>query len=234
MIRVFRLLAGACFLLVASQGSVLSEESVAEPGQASQKPQALLGALKSEANWRSYLARFVTADGRVVDTANGGVSHSESQGYGMLLAVAAGDRSTFERIWGWTRANLMTRDDALLAWRWEPNQRPAVADMNNATDGDLLVAWALTEAAEGWSDASYRTAARRLAVEIGRKLIVHTAEGTQLLLPALAGFSAEDVADGPVINLSYYLFPYPYEFTRGNFNILEVIFPSKTRINYFI
>ena len=76
---------------------------------------------------------------------------------------------TFDRIWGWTRANLMVRDDALLAWRWEPGKRPAVADMNNASDGDILVAWALAEAGEFWGDMSYRTAARRIAVEIGRK-----------------------------------------------------------------
>jgi endoglucanase len=207
MKKFCRTLARACLMLIASNNLVVADPSPAGSAAPNQSPRSLAGALKSETNWRAYVARFVTADGRVVDTANGAVSHSEGQGYGMLLAVAASDRSAFERIWGWTRANLMTRDDALLAWRWEPNQRPAVADMNNATDGDLLVAWALTEAAEAWSDASYRTAARRLAVEIGRKLVVHTAEGEQLLLPALAGFSAEDVADGPVINLSYYVFP---------------------------
>ena len=41
-------------------------------------------------------------DGRVVDNVNGGISHPESQGYGMLLAIAAGDRDTFERIWSFT------------------------------------------------------------------------------------------------------------------------------------
>jgi endoglucanase len=53
----------------------------------------------------------VTEAGRVVDTAKGLISHSEGQGYGLLLAVAAGDRSTFDRIWGWTRANLAVRKD---------------------------------------------------------------------------------------------------------------------------
>ena len=101
------------------------------------------------------------------------ISHSEGQGYGMLLAVAARDRASFERIWNWTRANLMVRDDQLIAWRWEPNARPAVADMNNATDGDILIAWALAEAAEFWVDVSYQVAARRIAVEVGRKIIVN-------------------------------------------------------------
>jgi endoglucanase len=167
----------------------------------------LSGALTDKAAWRAYKARFVTEQGRVVDTGNASISHSEGQGYGLLLAVAANDRDAFEKIWGWTRANLMVRGDELMAWRWEPDARPAVADMNNASDGDLLVAWALAEAGEAWSDASYRVAARRIAVELGRKLILPKTPQGALLLPAVSGFAAEDRADGPVINLSYWVFP---------------------------
>ncbi|CAO4154048.1 glycosyl hydrolase family 8 [Methylorubrum extorquens] len=167
----------------------------------------MLNSLGHAAAWRSYKARFVTDQGRVVDTANGRISHSESQGYGLLLAVAAGDRDTFQRIWNWTRANLMVRDDALLAWRWEPDKRPAVADMNDATDGDILVAWALVEAGEGWADEGYRLAARRIAVDVARRTVLFRTEGPPLLLPAMSGFSAEDRPDGPVINLSYWIFP---------------------------
>jgi endo-1,4-beta-D-glucanase Y len=36
--------------------------------------------------WRQYKDRFVTSEGRVVDNANGGISHSEGQGYAMLIA----------------------------------------------------------------------------------------------------------------------------------------------------
>lgn len=165
------------------------------------------GALRQPEMWAGYKARFVTADGRVVDTANGAISHSEGQGYGMLFAVAANDRAAFDRIWGWTRANLMVRDDQLLAWRWEPNARPAVADMNDAADGDILVAWALTEAADYWGDGAYRVAARRIAVEVGRKLLLLGGKDGPLLLPAVAGFAKEDRPDGPVLNLSYWIFP---------------------------
>jgi endoglucanase len=168
---------------------------------------ALHNMLPNKEAWRAYKSRFVSESGRIVDTANGQISHSEGQGYGMLLAVAADDRAGFEAIWGWTRANLFVRGDELAAWRWEPDKRPAVADMNNATDGDLLIAWALTEAAEAWGDISYRIAARRIAVEIGSKLILLKSSHGALLLPGMAGFSAEDRADGPVLNLSYYVFP---------------------------
>jgi len=169
--------------------------------------QPLGGVLRAPDLWAAYKARFITEQGRVVDFANGAISHSEGQGYAMLFAVAANDRIAFDRLWGWTRANLMVRDDQLLAWRWEPNARPAVADMNDAADGDILVAWALIEAAEFWKDESYRVAARRIAVEVGRKLLLLGGKDGPLLLPAVAGFAREDRADGPVINLSYWIFP---------------------------
>ena len=197
-------------------GAAVAQQSPPAPGA---KPAAeaelalnardipLGGALKTPGLWRDYKARFVSAQGRVIDTGNGMISHSEGQGYGMLFAVAANDRETFDRIWGWTRANLMVRDDQLMAWRWEPGQRPAVSDMNNATDGDILAAWALTEAAELWAELSYRVAARRIAVEVGRKNVLFKTKMGALLLPAVFGFSAQERPDGPVINLSYYVFP---------------------------
>jgi endoglucanase len=175
--------------------------------QAAKLSLPLVGTLHDDEAWRTYKAKFVTDAGRIVDTANGLISHSEGQGYGLLLAVAAGDRPTFDRIWGWTRANLAVRNDELMAWRWEPDHRPAVADLNDAADGDILLAWALTEAAEAWADDAYRVAARRIAVEVGRKLVLWKAPTGPLLLPAVAGFAAEDRSDGPVVNLSYYIFP---------------------------
>ena len=171
------------------------------------KPVPMLNTLDNPAAWRSYKSRFIADTGRVVDTGNGRISHSEGQGYGMLLAVAAGDRDAFQRIWDWTRANLMVRDDALLAWRWEPDKRPGVADMNDASDGDILAAWALVEAGEGWSDEGYRVAGRRIAVDLARRAVLFKTEAAPLLLPAMTGFSAEDRADGPIVNLSYWVFP---------------------------
>jgi endoglucanase len=184
------------------------------------------GALKTPAVWQAYKARFVTESGRVVDTGNNLISHSEGQGYGMLLAVAANDRATFDRIWGWTRANLMVRDDQLIAWRWEPEKRPAVADMNNASDGDILVSWALAEAGDFWNDMSYRTSGRRIAVELARKLVLFKTKLGAILLPAVSGFHADDRADGPIVNLSYYVFP---AFARLKLVAPEVDWPGLTR-----
>lgn len=205
------------------------------PEQAPKKPPRLSldarvlplgGALRNPAIWQAYKSRFVTEQGRVIDTGNNLISHSEGQGYGMLLAVAANDRPTFDRLWGWTRANLMVRDDALLAWRWEPGKRPAIADMNNASDGDILVAWALAEAGDFWNDMSYRTAGRRVAVELARKLILFKTKMGAILLPGVSGFHENDRPDGPIVNLSYYVFP---AFSRLKLVAPEVDWPGLTQ-----
>jgi len=190
------------------------------------RPIPLGGALRTPMVWQAYKARFITDQGRVVDTGNGLISHSEGQGYAMLLAVAANDRATFDRVWSWTRANLMVRDDQLVAWRWEPGRRPAVADMNNASDGDILVAWALAEAAEFWNDMAYRTSGRRIAVEVARKVVLFKTKLGALLLPAVSGFHADDRPDGPVVNLSYYVFP---AFARLNLVAPEVDWAGLTQ-----
>ena len=107
-----------------------------------------LTACAADNDWDTFKQGFVEADGRVVDTGQARISHSEGQGFAMVFATHYDDRPTFERLWQWTQRNLQVRDDALLAWRWE-SQR-GVTDRNNATDGDLLVAWALVRASEKW------------------------------------------------------------------------------------
>ncbi|NLH80952.1 MAG: cellulase [Phyllobacteriaceae bacterium] len=175
---------------------------------------SLAGALPVPELWKSWSARFVTPEGRVVDDVNGGVSHSESQGYGLILAVAAQDRDAFRRIWSWTRANLYLRPDGLASWRWQPGPAPNVRDPNNATDGDLLVAWALAVAGEAWSDAALTAASRRIARAVFDHTVVRTALGPAML-PAVDGFREADRADGPVVNPSYWVFPALSDFARA-------------------
>lgn len=153
--------------------------------------------------WSGWVARFVTTDGRVVDTGNGGVSHSEGQGYGMLLATAFDDRETFARIWRWTQHNLAVRDDQLFAWRYDPRQVPPVADPNSAADGDLLIAWALARASERWADPAHRAAAEAIARTVLAEQ-VRSDGGRTILLPGPDGFVHES---GVTVNLSYWLWP---------------------------
>jgi len=150
--------------------------------------------------WTLYKERFLTADGRVVDTGNRGITHSEGQGWGMIFAQTFDDREAFDRIWGWTSRWLQWRGSSLFAWKWEGDRVP---DPNNATDGDLLIAWALDRAATQWQVPAYADAARRIAGDVRRLLVTKAAE-RPVLLPAFDGFDKEA---GVTLNLSYYVFP---------------------------
>lgn len=156
-------------------------------------------------DWSAYRARFVDPSGRVVDDANDGISHSEGQGYGMLLAYLAGDRATFERIWTFTRTELLIRDDGLAAWRWDPKADPHVTDINVASDGDILIAYALARAGRAWNEPSYEQGATRIARALGQEAIRREG-GRLVLLPGVTGFSVSERPDGPVLNLSYWIF----------------------------
>lgn len=156
--------------------------------------------------WSRYIEKFIRPEGRVVDTANAGVSHSEGQGYGMLLAESFGDRAQFDKMWGWTQKNLQIRKDRLLAWRWRPSNgadRGAVDDMNNASDGDVLVAWALMRATDRWSDERYATAARQILADLRAKAVRPTRFGP-VLLPGLEGFVHDPTV---TLNPAYWVFP---------------------------
>jgi endoglucanase len=155
--------------------------------------------------WNLYRQKFVTAEGRVVDDVNGGISHSESQGYGLLLACLAGDRATFASIFAFTRTELLIRDDGLAAWRWDPKASPHVTDVNNASDGDLLIAEALACAGARWNMPAYTAAARQIARALAKVALLQRV-GETWLMPAAIGFSEKDRPDGPVINLSYWVF----------------------------
>lgn len=185
----------AFFLLMAS---IASSQSL------SVQPLNLVGTI-SPADWEAYRSRFVEDNGRVVDTANGNISHSEGQGYGLLLALAAADRRSFEQIWNFTFTELLIRDDGLAVWKWDPASKLRVTDRNNASDGDLLIAYALARAGTAWQEPRYTTAAQKLAKAIGKSTFSLSGR-SMFLLPGAQGFGAGDRPDGPVINLSYWVF----------------------------
>jgi endoglucanase len=171
-----------------------------------------------DSGWRDYLRHFVTPEGRVVDTGNANVSHSEGQGWGMLLATVHGDRAAFERIWQWTREHLALRDDRLFAWRWRPDARVPVDDLNNATDGDLYIAWALLRAHERWGERAYLDAALGILEDV-RTHLVREHAGYTVLLPGATGF---EHGDDLVLNLSYWIFPALRHFADADANATGV------------
>lgn len=159
----------------------------------------------SPADWELYQQKFVTEEGRVVDDANGNVSHSESQGYGLLLSYLAGDPKSFARILTFTRTELLIRDDGLAAWRWDPNAQPRITDINNASDGDLLIAYALAQAGAAWRMPAYTAAARQIGRSLAKVAFARRG-GDIYLMPGAKGFSAQEKPDGPVVNPSYWVF----------------------------
>jgi endoglucanase len=161
--------------------------------------------------WEAFKRRFVLADGRVIDTGNGGISHTEGQGWGLLFAVAHNDPDTFDRILTWTSHTLRRPHDLLHAWRYDPHAANPVADLNSATDGDVFIASALWRASIAWGRPDLAAAASDLARDLLRLLIRRV--GTRLvLLPGTAGFETADVL---VLNLSYYAFPMMEDLARA-------------------
>ena len=152
--------------------------------------------------WQAWKRIHVSSAGRVIDRLQDNVSHSEGQGYALLVAEALGDREGFERILDWTLTNLAVRDDALLAWRWHPAEGGRVTDLNNASDGDLFAAWALVRAAERFGESRYSELAKAIAADLAAACLrpCPGRDACLVLLPGAVGFEAED---GFVINPAY-------------------------------
>ena len=81
-----------------------------------------------------------------------------------------------------------------------------MADTNNATDGDILIAWGLAEGAKRFGRPDYREAAKGIASALGDQ-VVKSSEHGRILMPGVNGFAAKDRRDGPIVNLSYWVYP---------------------------
>jgi endoglucanase len=173
--------------------------SLARPA-AAQPPASMTATDIGEFN--AWKQRYLQPDGRVIDTGNGGISHSEGQSYGLLFTQSFGDRDDFDRILAWTKTHLSRPYDRLFAWRYKAGDPAPVTDMNNATDGDIVIAWALLRAGQQWQDPAYTAFGQEIAASILR-LCVAPQNGRLLLLPAADGFVHQT---STTINLSYYVF----------------------------
>lgn len=179
-------------------------QETGRPVRASLPPAAgaRLKAERDQLDWVTFRRRWIRDDGRIIDSANRGVSHSEGQGTGLIFAARHNDRASFERILVWTRGALRRPGDALHAWRYTPGAALPVDDPNNASDGDLLIAWGLLLGHERWGVPEHRS----LAGSIGRDLLricTLSIGSERLLLPGAHGFVH---ADHVVLNPSYWLF----------------------------
>lgn len=152
--------------------------------------------------WTAWKGGYLQPDGRVVDRLQQQASHSEGQGYGMVLAVEFNDREAFGRMLAWAEANLAVRPDALLAWRWLPDSAAPVPDTNNASDGDLFFAWALVRAHRRFGERRFLERATETAVALVQRCVIPSParDGLTLMLPGAYGFVTPERV---VINPSY-------------------------------
>ena len=157
-------------------------------------------------SWDYFVDHFISPDGRVIDFFQDEISHSEGQGYGMLLAVTHQDKVRFDLLWKWTRQHLQVRgSDALSAWSWgkRPTGERAPIDYNNASDGDVCIAWALLLAHQRWNRPDCLEEAIRIIRSMRRFLLLER-HGFTVLLPGYYGYID---AQGMVLNPSYWVFP---------------------------
>lgn len=157
------------------------------------------GAADPEAAWSVWKTLYLAPDGRVIDPEQG-ISHSEGQAYGLILAQAFGDREKFSLIEAWSQTKLLTRDDALMAWRFDPETGDVAQD--TATDGDLLRAWALLRAVRDSGWAEFEGRAHAIASAIRNRCLGPDPRAADewLVLPSAGGGLASRVT----INPSYF------------------------------
>lgn len=145
--------------------------------------------------WESYLQRFVTDDGRVIDRSDGDKTTSEGQAYALFFSLVADDRPQFDALLGWTQLNLAGGDlgARLPAWKWgrDPAGDWRVLDANAAGDADLWMAFVLVEAARLWSEPRYAVLAERLAQRIAAEEVAELPGLGPMLLPGPQGFALD-------------------------------------------
>jgi len=158
-------------------------------------------------NWIAYKEQFIES-GQVLDKENNNLSSSEGQGFALLLAVFSNDRKKFEEIWAWTQQN-MQREDYLFRGKVTAAEqgrcdKQCISDQDNASNGDIIIAWALFAAENKWDRQVYLVEGFRVLDAIKAKLIDQKFD-YPLVLPSETGFELDD---GRVqINLSYWVFP---------------------------
>lgn len=154
-------------------------------------------------DWLAFRSSFISSDGRVVDNGNGGISHSEGQGLAMLVASFCDDREAYELLCRWTLNNLSRPSDRLLRWRSQPGGIRVPSDDHNASDGDILVAWALARGSQCWNLDRLHILAIGMAEDILRLNVINCA-GHPIIIPGTFGF---DRINRWIVNPSYFIFP---------------------------
>lgn len=164
-------------------------------------------------DWRTFKQRFMASDGRILDSGNGNVSHTEGQGFSMLFAVEADDKASFNKIWDWTQSHLKDQQTGLFYWRYNPVTADPIEDKNNASDGDVMIAWALLKAGKRWNHKAYLIESDRIVRDILKHTVVDFA-GRKVMLPGRSGFTTHESI---TLNPSYFIFPAWRDFAQRSY-----------------
>ncbi len=143
--------------------------------------------------WHVYSARFIDSDtGRAFDPSGDQHTTSEGQAYALFFALAANDRTTFDRVLDWTQTNLADGDlgTHLPAWLWGKNKEDdwEILDANSASDADTWIAYSLLEAGRLWNYPTDTSLGRAMLALIAKKEVADLPGFGPMLVPGTAGF----------------------------------------------
>src|SRR6201996_7361793 len=146
--------------------------------------------------WESYSAKFLDAQGRVIDHSAEDRTTTEGEAYAMFFALVAGDRARFDKLVDWTEVNLAQGDLTLHlpAWNWGKASDGSwhTLDPNPAADADLWMAYVLCEAGRLWKVERYTKLGGRIADLVADQEIVKVPGVGETLLPGAKGFHPDD------------------------------------------
>ena len=142
--------------------------------------------------WDSYSARFIDAQGRVIDHQGSDRTTSEGQAYAMFFALADNDRTRFDRLLSWTQTNMAGGDlgTHLPGWLWGKN--PAgewkLLDSNSASDADVWMSYSLIEAGRLWKAPAYSNLGHQMMALIAKSEVADLPGFGLMLLPGPVGY----------------------------------------------
>ncbi len=147
--------------------------------------------------WETFKAHFISAEGRVLDVGSKqSITTSEGQSYALFFALVANDQATFDKVLDWTQTHLAEGDlsTRLPAWKWGINKQnqEAILDSNPASDSDLWIAYALSQAAQLWQERRYSVLAAVMAKRIIREETAYLPNLGLSLLPGPHGFEFDN------------------------------------------
>jgi len=133
-----------------------------------------------------FQKKFIIDNSYTIDPYNGNRVTTEAQGYTLYLCVKYNKKELFDSVWKWTKKNLQ-REDKLFSWVWNDNK---VLDKNNATDGDLFIAYSLLSAYKKWGDRNYLDEFNKIFESVTKLFlpVLWKGELDMLLFPAEYGF----------------------------------------------